>query len=231
MSNKKIKAFELLLCIIFMLVVIYFIHYYYTNINPVKRVSDNTIIKDNVNRKMLDDLKSKYNNREVVMLFEVPNIVKLPICQTDDNKYYLTHDAYNDRNDYGNMFLDYRNKSVNDKKLIIYDSLNSSNDVFKNYLNTGFSLSNNIINLYTEQGVKSYEIYSVFTEESDFDYTNLNSYNGLTYLEHITKYKDKSLFASDVELNFNSKILVLDLIMNKDPKKDLVLVAKLASDK
>ena len=231
MSNKKIKAFELLLCIIFMLVVIYFIHYYYTNINPVKKVSDNTIIKDNVNRKMLDDLKSKYNNREVVMLFEIPNIVKLPICQTDDNKYYLTHDAYNDRNDYGNMFLDYRNKSVNDKKLIIYDSLNSSNDVFKNYLNTGFSLSNNIINLYTEQGVKSYEIYSVFTEESDFDYTNLNSYNGLTYLEHITKYKDKSLFASDVELNFNSKILVLDLIMNKDPKKDLVLVAKLASDK
>ena len=227
MSDKKVKVLELLLCIVFMLIVVYFIHYYYTNINPVNRKMDNTIIKDDINRKLISDLKEKYNNDEVVMLFEVPNVIKIPICQTDDNKYYLKHDIYNDRNDNGSMFLDYRNKSFNDKKLIVYDKLNDSNVVLKNYLDSNFYLTNNKINLYTEQGIKTYEIFSVFNEKNDFDYTNLNSYNGLTYLEHINKLKSKSLFLNDMELNSSFKILVIDIVLNKEPKNDLVIVSKL----
>ena len=38
---------------------------------------------------------------------------------------------------------------------------------------------------------------------------NLNSFNGLTFYEHILKLEDKSLYDTGVILNESSKILIL----------------------
>ena len=38
---------------------------------------------------------------------------------------------------------------------------------------------------------------------------NLDNYNGLTYLEHINKLKNKSIYDTGISLNDNSKIMIL----------------------
>ena len=226
MSDKILKILKLALCLIFMLASIYLIYNYYDG-KKVESAPKNTPVKENKNRKLIDNLKEEYNNDEIVMLLEIPNVLKTPIVQTDDNKYYYTHDLYRDNKKAGVPFLDYRNKSLNDKKLIIYDLKSEEDDAFtnlENYQREDYFHNNSIINVYTEKDTKEYKIFSCYIETSDFDYTNLNSYDGLTYLEHINKLKTKSLYDTDVVLENSSKIIILDLTLDQSQKKDMLVI-------
>ena len=55
----------------------------------------------------------------------------------------------------------------------------------------------------------TFQIFSSYVETSDFDYLNLESYNGLTWLEHLQKLKNKSQYQTDLSLEENKKVLVL----------------------
>ena len=231
MSEKLKKLIKLSLCFIFMLLAIYLIHYHYTVKVPRTTSSDSRvpIMKDDENRKIINDLVSKYNNNEIVSLLEIPNVLKLPIVQTDDNTYYLSHDLYKDNNSNGTPFLDYRNKSLNDKKLIIYGKNDNSNQGYSsimNYQNKNYYDNHSILELTSENVKKSFKIFSCFIETDDFDYTNLNSYNGLTYFEHINKLKEKSLYDTGVEIENNSRVIVLEILMptTDGSKKTMVIV-------
>lgn len=215
MDDKFIKVFKLILCIAFMLLSIYFIYNHYNY--KVVEINDGNnfkgIIKENEERKLIVDLRNQYNNNEIVFLVEIPNVFKIPVVQTDDNSYYLTHDLYKDNKKGGTLFLDYRNKSINDKKLIIYGYNNISSefsfDKLVNYQDINYYENHKDIKIYTEEGERTYRIFSVFKENTDFDYTNLNSYNGLTYYEHLLKLKNKSLYETGVDIEDNSKIVIL----------------------
>ena len=56
---------------------------------------------------------------------------------------------------------------------------------------------------------RKYEVFSSYIETDDFDYVNLKSFNGLTYEEHLNKLKNKSYIKSDIKLDENSKVLIL----------------------
>ncbi len=238
MSEKLKKLIKLSLCFVFMLLAIYLIHYHYTVEVPRVASADSRvpIIKSDENRELIESLVSKYNNNEIVSLFKVPNVFETPIVQTDDNTYYLSHDLYRDSNQNGTPFLDYRNKSLNDKKIIIYGKESNANTDYtniKNYQNQNYYNNHSIIDLYTEESKKSFKIFSCFIETEDFDYTNLNSYNGLTYYEHLNKLKSKSLYDTGVEIDNNSKIIVLELLTatpDNSKKTIVVLGAELPKD-
>ena len=78
-----------------------------------------------------------------------------------------------------------------------------------NYQDKKFFIKHPEIYLYTENGKKTYKIFSVYIEDEDFDYVNLKNFNGLTFYEHILKLEDKSLYDTGVILNENSNILIL----------------------
>lgn len=227
MKGKLIKVIKLLICIVFMLLAIYLIYYHYTYQVERKVDNDETIIKEDENRKIINDLIDKYNNNEIVGLIEISNLLEVPIVQTEDNSFYLSHDLYKDSNTLGTPFLDYRNKSLNDKKIIIYGKKVEGYSNISNYQNENYFKNYPVIDLISEENKKSYKIFSCFVETEDFDYTNLNSYNGLTYFEHISKLKDKSNYDAEVEITSNSKILVLELDItgNDNIKKTIVLSA------
>ena len=230
MSEKKKNILKLVFCMVFMLLAIYLIHYHYAYqvVRVIESDSKVPIINDNENRELIWDYVNKYNNTEIVAILEIPNVLKTPVAQTDDNTFYLKHDLYKDSNEYGTLFLDYRNKSLNDKKIIIYGKETTTNEGYsnlKNYLNENYYNEHSIIDLYTEETKKSFKVFSCFTETDDFDYTNLNSYNGLTYFEHLNKLKSKSSYETGVEINNNSKILVLELLtITPDNSKNTVVV-------
>ena len=59
------------------------------------------------------------------------------------------------------------------------------------------------------KGIRKYKIYSSYIETSDYDYVNLNSFNGLSWEEHINKLKNKSLYETGIELEENDNIIIL----------------------
>ena len=70
--------------------------------------------------KLINDLKTNYNNQDVVGIIQIPNLLEEPIVQTNNNDYYLHYDIYKNENINGAAFLDYRNNIRESKKLLIY---------------------------------------------------------------------------------------------------------------
>lgn len=205
------KLIELFLCIAAMLICVYLIYNHYEY--QVYNNNNNSITKDGKNNEFINKLRKDYGNNEIVMLLEIPGVFSIPVAQTDNNDYYLSHDIYkNDSND-GCPFLDYRIKSLNDRKLIIYGHDSVSRTLpfsdLKNYQNQEFFMKHKEIFIYTDEGEKVYKIFSSFNEDSDGDYLDLNGFTGMDYYEHLLKIKNKSLYDTNVSINDDSKVIVL----------------------
>lgn len=205
------KIIKLALCLGLMLVSVYLIYDYYKD--QTVNSSDIDIISDDEDLEVVSKFRNKYKNSEIVLYIEFPDLVAAPIVQTENNIYYKEHDIYKKDNAFGTPFLDYRNKSLADKKLIVYGNGkdNFSFSKLLNYSSKSFYDNHSDINVYTENGKKVYKIFSVFREKEDFSYLDLNGFPGLEYYEHILKLKDKSLYDTGVPIEDDSKTLVIEL--------------------
>lgn len=163
--------------------------------------------------KIITDLQKKYNNNDIVALIEIPNVLEEVIVQTNDNDYYLHYDINKNENIIGATFLDYRININESKKILIYSHSDPEGTLpfvkLNNYNNEDFYKDNKYIYLTDSTSKRKYEVFASYVETSDFDYVNLETFNGLTYGEHLNKLKNKSIIKTDVELDDNSKVLIL----------------------
>lgn len=158
-------------------------------------------------------LRDKYDNPNIVGVLEIPSVFKTIVVKYSDNDYYLTHDINNKYSKYGSVFMDYRVSYDSNKVLIYGHNYYGNSDLPFSYLdkfvNRYYYVKHPVIYFYTLDGVFTYDIFSSYVETSDFDYVNINDYNGLSYLEHINKLKNKSNYDTGVKLTSSSKILIL----------------------
>ena len=151
--------------------------------------------------------------------------------QGEDNDYYLNHDVNHNYDIKGSVILDYRN-TISDRKLLLYGHSGKEQDLpflpLKNYTDKAFYDLHNTIYLYTTEGKKTYKIFSAYIEDSDYDYVNLDNFNGLTYYEHINKLKNKSLYDTGITLKENDKIIILQTCStnNIDAHKYYLIIGK-----
>ena len=61
-----------------------------------------------------------------------------PVVQSTDNEYYLTHNFYKRKSEIGTIFMDFRNKSFDDRNIVLFghstidkSMFGSLSDVFK----------------------------------------------------------------------------------------------------
>ena len=201
------------------------------------RVTEEPQIEVKVNYKNeINELKAKYNNMDVIAYVEIPGVLKEAVAQTNDNDYYLHYDLERNENIIGATFLDYRNNIDNDKKLLIYSHSDPEGTlpfvILNNYNEKKFFDDNKYIYLVDSNKKRKYEVFSSYIETSDFDYVNLEDFNGLSYLEHLEKLKSKSLVSNDVELDDNSKVLILQTCsfreeVNSNTKYQLVIAKEI----
>lgn len=204
------KVFKLILCMCIMLVSVYLIYNHYKD-HSVNNKTD--FISNNDDIELINELKTKYNNNEIVMYLEIPGVLSTPIVQTENNSFYLEHDIYKEKSNKGIPYLDYRNKSLNDRKLIIYghNKMNMTLIFSKllDYQNKNFYAAHSDIRVYTDQGKKNYKIFSVFTEKENFDYLDLNGFPGSEFYQHLLELKEKSIYDTGVNIEDNSKVIVI----------------------
>lgn len=168
---------------------------------------------DTNDKNIVNVLIDKYNNDEIVGVLEIPDVLKTVVVKHSDNDYYLTHNIKRQKSELGAVFMDYR-VNPDDKKVLIYGHNSTRGNrlpfvELDKYVNKSFYDKHKVIYLYTKDGKMTFDIFSAYVESSDFDYVNIDDYNGLTYLEHINKLKNKSNYDTNITLNKDSKIIIL----------------------
>lgn len=176
-------------------------------------------------------LRNDYNNPDIIAFLEIPDVFQEIVVQTSDNNYYLHNDIYKNENIIGATFLDYRNNIDDSKKLLIYSHSDPEGTLpfvkLTNYNDEIFFKNHKYIYLTDLNKKRKYEVFSSYIETKDFDYVNLNSFNGLTYKQHLEKLKNKSYVKTDIEFDEDSKILILQTCsfenINTNTKYQLVI--------
>ena len=173
---------------------------------------------------VINNLKEEYNNEDIVGILEIESSeFYTPIVQTIDNEFYLNHTINKEKSIEGSIFLDYRVNIENSRKLLIYGHSNKNRDYFfnilENYYDEEYFNNNKYIKLITSSGERVYEIFSVFVEVSDFSYMNID-YIDEEYLNHINNLKHKSIYETNVEINKEDEILILQTCSTSNEYKD-----------
>lgn len=160
----------------------------------------------------IHNLQETYQNEDIIGYIEIPNVISYPIVKSSDNTYYLNHLLDHSQNIKGSPFMDYR-VYFDDRKVLIYGHSGKEEDLpflqLHRYEDASFYENHPTIYLYSMEKIYTYQIFSSYLEENDYDYVNINSFRGLSWLEHIQKLQNKSDFSTNISLTEESKILIL----------------------
>lgn len=241
---KNINKHYIIIILLVMLIVsiLTFNIYKYNNTLKNKTINSNTIeVNHEINKinyeEELNKVRNKYNNNDIVgILSNSDDTLNEIVMQSIDNDYYLEHTVYHESNWRGQTFLDYRNDINNSNKLIIYghnsNYYNLPFKVLENYYNKSYYDENKYLYLQTDLNKYKYEIFSVYVEVSDWEYYNKMKFNTKDeYYNHILKLKNKSMYDTDVLVNEDDKILIIQTCSTKKEysnyeNKFLLIIAK-----
>ena len=150
------------------------------------------------------------------------------------NEFYLNHDAHKNKNAIGSIYLDYRVKiNIGFKNLIYGHNSSTLNVPFKElekYYDKNFFKNHQYIYLEDENYIQRYQVFSVFIETQDWSYMKLN-FTSDSFLEHLKSLKNKSLYETDVNIENDDEILILQTCSHhinyqKYKNKYLLVIAK-----
>ena len=221
MKHKILRIIAILLLVCF-IILLYF-NYKDNNKSNINNINNTpvktpepTVVEEKIN---INELRKQYNNNDIIAYIEIPEVVETIVMQGEDNNYYLNHDVNHNYDIKGSVILDYRN-TISDRKLLLYGHSGKEQDLpflpLKNYTDKSYYDMHNTIYLYTVEGKKTYKIFSAYIESNDYDYVNLNNFNGLTYYEHINKLKSKSLYDTGITLKEDDHIIILQTCSTND---------------
>lgn len=247
-SNNKLKKIVLLLLIVvFVFGIGYTIYYLY---NSYKDKKDNTNILDNVivddtpvteekTEKMLQLEELQKENNEIIGWLEIEDTnINLPVCQTTDNDFYLTHNYKKENSKGGSLFLDKNFDLINgSSNYLIYGHRNTQGLMFEDllkYSKEDFYNNHKTIKFTTNKDDSVYEIMSVFysrvyykKEKDVFRYYNfVNANNEEEYNDFVNNCKKSSIYNTGVTANYGDQLLTLSTCEYSQEDGRFVVVAK-----
>ena len=208
---------------------------YEGKVNLIKENVEALVVKENDSNDIIVNDEQE-ESKNIIATLEIPNTsYSTVIMQASDNKYYLNHDIDGNKDKDGVPFLDYRVNINTSRKLLIYGHssryTNMPFNYLENYYNEEFYNNHKTIILKTKKEKYKYEVFSVYTETSDWGYTKVGFKTLKDYLGHINDLAAKSIYKSDIKLSENDKILILQTCstnkeFKKYKKKYLLIIAR-----
>ena len=190
-----------------------FLNNLYNNIYvEVKEVNDLIYFKEFFsNNDIIGSLKIKGTNINTLLVKGI------------DNKYYLNHSIYKEKNIKGSIFVDYRN-NLNSNQINIYGHNSKKyNLMFKElekYKDKSFYDKHKIIELWDGINTYKYEIFSVKIVKKNSNHMSLD-------IENNIKELNKSIYNTGISVNKNDKILILQTCNYKPKNTYILVIAKL----
>lgn len=184
-------------------------------------------------------IELKKINKEVVGWLEISGTnINYPVCQSENNDYYLNHTYDGKINSNGSIFLD---KSYDFLKpsdnLLIYGHRNKNGLMFDElikYKDKEFEQEHNIIRFTTDTEDCEYEIIYVFKsrvyyqDENDVFryYYFINAKNEEEYKYFLDECKKISLYDTGIEAQYGEQLLTLSTCEYSQKNGRFVIVAK-----
>lgn len=240
----KKKLIIITIIIVYLFIISLLFNYLTLNMNNTNINSDEniTLIDEPIanlgptNEEIINEYINDYNNQDVVGEIKIVNTnYKKAIMQGDDNDYYLNHLENGTSSYMGSIYLDFRIDIENDNKLLVFghnsDTIDMPFKILENYYSEDYYKGHKYIQITTKNKTRSYEIYSVFVEVSDFSYMKTDFVNKEDWYNHIKNFKDKSMYDTGIEINENDNILILQTCSTHSDyrmyeKKYLLIIAK-----
>lgn len=245
-KNKR-KIIQIILVIIFLIsIVCLTIHFYMTN----KEQQDHQNILSNVKidisqvpaekterMTQLEELQKE--NEEIVAWLEIENTnISLPVCQAQDNSFYLTHNYKKEKASTGALFLDkdfdWNRPSTN---YLIYGHRNKQGLMFEDlikYSKEEFYKEHKEIKFTTAKEDSIYEIIAVFfsrvyykSEKDVFRYYYfINAEDETEYNEYIKNCKEASIYDIEATAEYGQQLITLSTCEYSQEDGRFVVVAR-----
>ena len=169
----------------------------------------------------VDFTKLKEKNKDTIAFIHMPESnINYPVVQTTDNEYYLTRSFDKKKNYAGWVFMDYRNNIENlSDNTVIYGHGRQDKTVFgslKNALNKKWqeNKDNYIIWLSTEKENMMFQIFSIYTIESELYYIETSFPTPDAKKTWIDTMVSRNMSIKKTPVSYDDKILTLSTCEN-----------------
>ncbi|MBO5322398.1 MAG: class B sortase [Clostridia bacterium] len=164
------------------------------------------------------NLLLKQQNNEYVAWIGVDGTeLNNPIYQTDDNGFYLNHNALKEKSGYGALFLDCRS-DFSDRNIVIYGNTNEDGSLFStlhNYRRINFLRENSIISIKRAQKNYDYRVFAVLIinsntkQDKSFNVCQKDFSSNKAFSQWITEVEMRSFVKAKIDLTIEDEYLTL----------------------
>ena len=173
----------------------------------------------------------KAENPDFIGWIYIPGTdVSYPMVQAADNNYYLRRTFEGEPNNAGCIFMDYLiEKGLDAKNPIIYGHNRRDGSMFaslKRFQKKSFFEKYRYIYIFTTEGDRVYEVFSVYVTMPDSDTYTYGFGSDESFLAYIDKVKSQSVYDTGVEVLAQDSILTLSTCTNRQADTRFVVQAK-----
>lgn len=146
--------------------------------------------------------------------------IDYPVLQGTDNEYYLNHEYTKGYMQAGSIYADYHcDRDTNRNFNTVLYGHNMQNDMMFSelikFLDKDFFEANEYVYLYTEYGIYTYRVFSVFKADYRSGYVETGFPTEQAFIDFAYDMKSRSMYQRDgVEFDENSRIITLSTCTN-----------------
>lgn len=223
---KKIFKISIIICIIFILV---------PKVNKkqeqainIEKTTEPVIENIPNTSKQIENLRKEFDNKEIKAVISSKSLeLKSVVVQTNNNEFYMNHDARREHDIKGSLFFDYRNE-LDSKKLLIYGhnsrTLETDFKKLTKFLNEEFAKNNPYIYLTTEEGISKWKIFSIMiVPKNTTTHTRIEFSSSKELTNHISWLIDNSIIDFEEDVGLNDQLMTLQTCFY-EPKDSFLLV-------
>lgn len=250
-TGKNIKAKRIIqvICAIVLIITMSCIVYYFYNLKREKEDSKPELEDVPINveevkppdktERMLQLEELQKENNEIIGWLEIEGTtINYPVCQTNNNDYYLNHNYKKENSSLGSLFLDKDFDLVNGStNYLIYGHRTTTGLMFEDlikYSNEDFYKEHTKIRFTTATEDATYEIISVFysrvyykSEKNVFRYYYfVNAKDELEYNDFVTNAKKASIYNIETSASYGDQLLTLSTCEYSQEDGRFAVVAK-----
>ncbi len=169
--------------------------------------------------------------------------IDYPVCQTDNNTYYMNHNHLGEKSRYGALFLfaeDSFERKGNDCNKVIYGNNMNDGTMFgslKKFRSINFYRKNPTVNLYYGDKSETYVVFAVMLISSSENDNNIGFDPTKSYFEGDESFKawfveasQRSIIKTNIEVTADDDILTLVTLADDFEGARLVVMAKRLDD-
>lgn len=145
--------------------------------------------------------------------------IDYPLLQTDNNKFYLTHNIFKQYSNFGSIFVDSHN-DLNEidtqKNIVIFGHNMDFGQMFSglkefilNDETPEFYQKNGTIEIMIQNRTYQMKVFSAYTCNKDFDYIKTNFKSNDEFIDFARTIKEKSVCEIPVEISKDDTIVTL----------------------